>query len=645
MADRTLNVKVTAQDEASSKLKKMSQSLSDGLKKVSVAATAMGAAMAYGVKKSIDAYAEAERSQRQLEHAVIGVSKGTADQVKAIADLTDAMQKKVGIDGDALKMGAAQLSTFGLQSETVVSLTKSLADLTVNQSGVNASAEQYVSSANIMAKALQGQFGILEKSGIRFTELQKKIILTGTESEKAAALTEGLAQNLRETTDTLGGADVAQARLNRSLGEVSEAIGAAMLPALSSLTESLVPLITKVSDWIAANPELVAQIIKVTGVIVGLAAVAWPLVTVIGAIGTALAFLAANPIVLIIGAIVALGAAIYLLITHWEEVKVKAVEVWGRITDAVVKAWEFIQPYVMASIRVLVALFTGGFSEIFIAIVQNWDAIKATFASAFDYLKNMIFSAWEAIKLTFLMAWEAIKLSITMAIEAIMLMFTTFWETLTAMFTGALEGLKNLWSVVWEGIKNIVTGAWEFITNFIFGRIESVVAMYVAFGERALEVLNIGFDIIKEAWSNFWDGMKAVGQAAVDFIVGIVQSIVGAIMSVIDKINELKEKAKAGLSAAGGAVKGAASYVGGKLGFASGGNVYPGRTAMVGENGPELMTFSRGGRITPTNQLGGGGQTINIILSGNTLLSEAPEVATKIGDMIIGQLRLQTRLS
>ncbi len=233
------------------------------------------------VGTSVAAYQEAERSQRQLEHAVLDVSKGTKEQVASINALSSALQKKVGIDGDALNMGVAQLSTFGLQSKSVVDLTKSLADLTVNTNGVGASADQYVTSANIMAKALNGQFGVLEKMGIRFTDAQQKMIEFGSESEKVAALQAGLQQNLRETTDTLGGLDVSVAKAKMSFGEVQESIGKAFSEAVNNLLGRLEPLITRISDWVSANPQLASTILMVVGGIAGL-------VAIVGVLGMAL---------------------------------------------------------------------------------------------------------------------------------------------------------------------------------------------------------------------------------------------------------------------------------------------------------------------------------------------------------------------
>lgn len=243
-----------------------------------VALTAMGAFAAKATKD----YAEAERSARQLEYAVISVSKGTKEQVAVIEELSGALQKKAGIDGDALKMGAAQLSTFGLQSKSVVDLTKSLADLTVNQSGVAATSEDYVASANTIAKALNGQFGALERTGIRFTETQQRMITYGTEAEKVAALQEGLNQNLRETTDTVANSlDGAMGRLTQSLGEVSEAIGKIIAGPLGPFVDKVAAIANSVAQWVTENPKLASTLGIVAVSLAGL-------VTAVGVIGLVL---------------------------------------------------------------------------------------------------------------------------------------------------------------------------------------------------------------------------------------------------------------------------------------------------------------------------------------------------------------------
>lgn len=549
--------------------------------------TAIAGAVALGVK----AYGEAERSQRQLEHAVLDVSKGTREQVAAISDLSDALQKKSGIDGDALKMGAAQLSTFGLQSNTVVALTKSLADLTVNQNGVNASADQYVQSANVMAKALNGQFGVLEKSGIRFTEAQQNMILFGKESEKAAALQEGLAQNLRETTDTLSGVDAATAKAQRSLGEVFESLGKSFAPAISKLSDAVSPFLNKLADWIAANPKLTTTIVVITGAIFALLAVVGTiglvlpaiitgfsaLATVVGVAATAFTFLL-GPIGLIILAIAALIAVGVLIYKNWDEISQFAVQVWTGIKEGIVSAMQAVVD--------------------FLGVV--WEGIKAAFWTGVNFIVGLwatildfLFPGW-AEKLTMVWnkaveIWELIKGSFTAAFDAI-----------GGTFTGWLDSLSQAWSTMWNGLKDVFIEIWDAITKI--------------------------FDSV------------------VDGISSAMEKLVSPIQKVIDLAERALALAGGAIKSAGGKISSAVSSILGRgssiTGKAIGGPVLAGTSYMVGEKGPELFTPGQNGTIVPNGRLGGGGLTL--VITGNTLLDR--DAARKIGDEMVRYLKDNFRI-
>lgn len=312
MNEKVLQIVIKAKNEAEKTLKGLNRTLKDneqGFKNMATAGTVGLGAIAAVVGVSVKAYAESERSQRQLEHAIIQVSKGTKEQVSQVNQLTNALQKKVGIDADALNAGVAQLSTFGLQSKSVIDLTKSLADLTINQDGVTAGADNYISSANIMAKALRGEFGMLSKMGIRFTEHQQELINTGTEQQKVATIIEGFNQNLRETTDTVSGYDKSLGQLKGSFGDIVESIGKAVQPALLSLANTMLPVIQTVATFAEENPKLTVTILAVAA---GLMAI----VTAIGILGVAIPAIVAgfaliSPAVLpVIGILAALTFAV-----------------------------------------------------------------------------------------------------------------------------------------------------------------------------------------------------------------------------------------------------------------------------------------------------------------------------------------------
>lgn len=226
-------------------------SFGNGLKKFSkIAAVGIAAAgvaaVAFGVK-SVKAYSEAEKASKQLEHAVLQVTKANRKQLKQTEDLADALEKKGVLDGDNIKMGLAQLSTFGLSNKAVQRLGGSLSDLAVNQFGVSASGEQLSDTANMIAKALNGQFGVLEKSGIRFNDAQKHAIEFGTEMEKVDAINKGFAQNLKFTNDVaLTTTEGKLAKLKVSFENIQEGIGQVIVNALT-------PLATNLSNFVASD--------------------------------------------------------------------------------------------------------------------------------------------------------------------------------------------------------------------------------------------------------------------------------------------------------------------------------------------------------------------------------------------------------
>lgn len=93
-------------------------------------------------------------------------------------------------------------------------------------------------------------------------------------------------------------------------------------------------------------------------------------------------------------------------------------------------------------------------------------------------------------------------------------------------------------------------------------------------------------------------------------------------------------------------VQGIKNSISSALGFgggkAIGGPVSSGTSYLVGEQGPELFRPNVSGSIIPNNKLSGGGSTININISGNTLLDS--RAAEKMGDMIIQRLSLNKKL-
>ncbi len=385
-AQSELNILVRLKDEASKSIEGIKgklESMEPTFRKMAIGGTAAFAGItAIGIKAVKD-YAEAEKSAKQLEHATLNVAKGTREQLKALQDVSAELQKKGVLDGDAIQMGQAQLMTFGISADMAGKLSGSLADLAVNQFGVNASGDQLTQTANMIAKALNGQFGVLEKSGIRFTEAQQHMIQYGTETEKASALQEGFAQNLKFTNEVaLGTLEGKMAHINVMMGDMSENIGKALAPAFEALLSKLVPVIEKIVAWAEENPKLIATILAVSA---GLAGV----IAVVGTLGLILPSIIAG-FTLLIGPVgIAIATLGFLVLAVHNVVKI-----YQMLRDDGKLIWEGIKIYMKEAVQWIydnsIGKLLGYIEKARNALTSLWEAAKNTPSNIGSKVKNFV---------------------------------------------------------------------------------------------------------------------------------------------------------------------------------------------------------------------------------------------------------------
>lgn len=593
-----LNIWVKLKDDATKSLEGMNstiEKLQPTFKKMSVIGVAGLAAIGAAAYKSIKDFGEADKAMQQLTHTTINVAKGTMENVKALSALADAEQRRGVLDGDAIRAGQAQLMTFGLSTDMVLKLTQSMSDLAVNQFGVNAGQEQLSQTANIMAKALNGQFGILEKSGIRFTEAQKKMIEFGNETEKATALQEGLAQNLKFTNEVaLKTFEGQMAKLNTQIGDVSEGIGAALMPAVVALMEKVTPVVEKLVDWAAENPKLITQIVAITAGIFALLAVVGTIGLVIpaltagfAALGTAATFLGGaftimlGPVGLIILALGALVAAGVLVYKNWDTIVSYATSAWGSITATINGAMESIK-------------------NTFTAV---WEGIKAAFQLYVDFTIGL----WATLLDFLVPGWDTALVAIwTKAVEIwemIKAYFTSVFASVSAGFTSFLDTLLGYWTTIWTAVKDVFSGIWDAIA----------------------EIFNVAIEGIASAMETL---VKPI-QKVIDMAQRAMDLAGGALKSGKDKVS----KAISSILDRGSSITGSNR--------ANGGMVSAGQSYIVGERGPEILTPAFDGGILPNH--GFGGMVVNVNFSNNKFVSPKEE-ARNMGNELVRYLKDNYRL-
>jgi len=269
----------------------------------------------------------------------------------------------------------------------------------------------------------------------------------------------------------------------------------------------------------------------------------------------------------------------------------------------------FILPGLIAGITaigVAIAFLTSPVGIILLAI--------AAVTAAFIYLwrtnegfRNAVIFIWNAIKTYLLSMFENLKIALKIFIDGVILI----WNAWSAIFTF----IKN----IWDQIIGALTAAWA----------------------RIRDTFSAGMQAAKTAWSDFWNGLYAIVDGVVKNIQSLIDKIVGTITGAVNAVKNLTGAAGGLGNAIGSNIGNAATsfgnFITGKK--ATGGNMHANRSYIAGEHGAELVTMgSGGGTATPADQIGG----IHLTITGNTFLDS--QAAIKMGNLLMGQLRLQRKL-
>lgn len=341
----------------------------------------------------------------------------TAD---AIAAQSGALQTLTGVSDEAIQ-GAQNiiLSFRGVQNQGTGAAavfdraTTSALDMSTVMGG------DVTGAAMQLGKALEDPvrgMAALSRSGVTFTAEQRTMIEAMVESGDTLGAQTML---LDEVERTMGGAAEAaltpMGELGVATGELSESLGAALMPAM----ETLLPIMQSGFDMFSSLPGPLQTIVVVGGLLtVGMAAMAavfGPLIATVAAstltfgglassIGAAT--LAAAPWLLGIAAIVAIGVILY---KNWDTIKAVGEAVWGFITDTIGAAVGFITDHIGTLGRIILAFATGGMSEAVRFIMDHWDGIVDFFKSIPEKIRGFFSGVGDIITAPFRAAFDAVK--------------------------------------------------------------------------------------------------------------------------------------------------------------------------------------------------------------------------------------------
>ena len=381
-------------------MQKKLKDMQPAFKTMAVVGTAAFAAITAVIGTSIKAFQAQEKAEARLTQIAKQVTKATEEEIEGFKKLARELQKVGVVGDDVIIAGQSQIASFTKSSKVVSILSKGLADLAVAQYDVNVTQEQAIQTGNLLGKALQGQLGALTRAGILVSgDFKAAFEAANGEQERAIVLSQII-------EDNYGGVNAAMLKtsaggmqaLKNQFGDMQEVIGKQFIPILASLMEKLVPIIVKISEWVEKNPKLTKDIVLVSGAVTGLVAVLGilglilpPVIVAVGALSTALVFLATNPVVWIIAAFVALAAIMiylaYTIITNWDIIQNGIMKVVTDIKNWLKAIWDVVAKDMTEA--------WNGIADMFKAI---WDVIGGYFKEKIDWIMGLISPLLSAIE-------------------------------------------------------------------------------------------------------------------------------------------------------------------------------------------------------------------------------------------------------
>lgn len=487
---------------------------------------------------------------------------------------------------DPPKDAADALNTLGISAinadGSVKPFRQTIMELREKFQGLSQSEKAQMASSIAGTDAMSGFLAVVNASDSDFNTLANAI-------DNADGASKQMANTMNDNAK--GGA----IQLQSAIEGVSIAIGSIFLPTLAMIAGVMAQTVGSVANWAKEHQELVGIIITTTAAIAGLimAVLAinvaaagilylknsfllykmvvsdanilmrlWAGATKMAAAAQMAlnAVMSANPIILIIMAILAAVAAfVYfyntnekfrnMVISAWNAIKTTASSVWSTIVVAIGSAWEWIVSAAQAGMAVLNAIW-----GVLVSAVQSAYAAIMAIVVAFVAVASAV---WRVILVAARVVWFAIKAVIVVVAvaitsvmwamaHAIMAIWRAIGPTVTAVWqgicsavssairiiTGIVQNMAMLLSTVWNGIVQAAQFVWNGLVMIVQG-VMSAISFII---QGAVTVITAYWTFIAPIYIAVWDAIGSAVSMVISTIVSIVSTAGAMIMAVWDAI-------------------------------------------------------------------------------------------------------------
>lgn len=285
MVKENVQVVYSVEDKGASKkiglLSQGFQKLKDNAKLVAIAG--IGALTAV-IVKGLKAFGVQEKAIATLNQSLKNTGNYSKSASEDLQKFASGLQKITIFGDEQILQGQALIASFGFQGEQLKSLTTATADLAA------AKGMDFVQAADLVAKAVGSETNALSRYGVQI--------------EGAAGSTERATNAVKAMTAVFGGQAQAQAQtfagsiqqLQNTWGDLSEEIGkvfAPMIQQVAGYLKGLVERFNGLSDpakqsivlFGAIGTAILVLLPLLAVLVTSIAAISWPVLAVIGAVG------------------------------------------------------------------------------------------------------------------------------------------------------------------------------------------------------------------------------------------------------------------------------------------------------------------------------------------------------------------------
>lgn len=379
-------------------------------------------------------------------------------------------------------------------------------------------------------------------------------------------------ENFKSTTDAIKGISGASAdaqgnvkgfsEVQQTLAFKVDAAKASFDSLMITLGNKFIPVLKDAMDWGNKNSDMLIRVGEAVATLAG-ALTAYSLITKVATAITAAfdvvmalmdAEMDANPVMLIVLALIALGVALYELLSHWktvwgevkkvvndvwkfltktwDEVKKDAERIWGDIEKDASRIWGDIVGKVKQIWGDLSKEWdkTGG--KVVTAIANTWTKVSGAISKEWDHIYADLSSIWGNL----VELWnDTGGKVVTLAKEQWEFVYNGIikptWDEITGLFGTALGYIGNVTKTGWDAISGAVKTAWDgvygiirTVWDLIYGAISGAISVIGGFLKGAWDGIygaaKASWDLIKGAINTPLDLIKDLFQLFTDFVTG-----------------------------------------------------------------------------------------------------------------------------